>query len=127
MKNVLYFSLLTLAFIAFNTPTQAQEHSEKQENRIIEPIPYGHFDKWMVHEVKESFIIGGDTKYTYEIIGVAQDTETDQPMMVYRARYGNGQLYVSPLEMFLSETDRSKYPDAVQTYRFEPMRNDGRK
>ena len=68
MKNELYFSLLTLAFIAFNTPTQAQEHPVKQENRIIEPIPYGHFDKWMVHEVKESFIIGGDTKYTYEII-----------------------------------------------------------
>lgn len=65
-------------------------------------------------------------KYTYEIIGVAQETETDVWLMVYRARYGDKRLYARPLELFLSETDREKYPQVTQGYRFEPIRMEGR-
>lgn len=32
-----------------------------------EPIPFGDMDKWLVRVVDESFIIGGNTKYLYEI------------------------------------------------------------
>lgn len=32
-----------------------------------EPIAYGDMDKWMVREVEESFVIGGNTKYLYEV------------------------------------------------------------
>lgn len=33
----------------------------------LEMIPYGNMDKWMVREIKESFVIGSGTKYVYEI------------------------------------------------------------
>lgn len=39
----------------------------KAQTEIIEPIEYGDMDRWMVREVKESFIIGGNTKYLYEL------------------------------------------------------------
>lgn len=40
----------------------AQEQSETIEN-----VPFGNMDKWLVRVVDESFVIGGNTKYLYEI------------------------------------------------------------
>ena len=62
-----------------------------------------------------------DPKYTYLIIGVARHTETGQKLMIYKPLYGEGNLFARPLEMFMSEVDREKYPDALQKYRFESM------
>ena len=39
--------------------------------------------------------------------------------MVYRALYGEGGVWVRPMEMFFSPVDREKYPNAEQEYRFE--------
>ena len=58
--------------------------------------------------------------YLYEIVGIAEHTETGEKLMVYRPLYGEGGLYARPLAMFLSEVDRAKYPDSRQQYRFEP-------
>ena len=57
----------------------------------------------------------------YYVEDVASDSETGEPLVVYRALYGEKGLYVRPLAMFLSEVDREKYPDANQEYRFEPL------
>lgn len=55
----------------------------------------------------------------YLIVDVATHSETEEKYVVYRELYGDGNLWVRPLEMFLSEIDYNKYPNAEQKYRFE--------
>ena len=42
----------------------------------------------------------------YEVIGVAKHSETLEPMVVYRALYGEGELWVRPAEMWLETVTR---------------------
>ncbi len=55
-----FLRLSALLFILFSGPLNAQK-------RHVEMFKYGDMDKWMVREIKESFIIGGNVKYLYEI------------------------------------------------------------
>ena len=45
----------------------------------------------------------------YEVIGVARDSETERPMVVYRALYGDFGLWVRPLAMFVEPVSRDGY------------------
>ncbi len=55
----------------------------------------------------------------YLLCEVATHSETGEKYAVYRRLYGDGSLWIRPLDMFLSKVDRDKYPEVKQTYRFE--------
>ncbi len=45
----------------------------------------------------------------YEVLGVASHSETLEPMVVYRALYGEGGLWVRPAAMWAEQVDREEY------------------
>lgn len=48
-------------------------------------------------------------------------SETQEPMMINRPLYDDGDIYVRPLDMILSEVHHEKYPNVKQKYRFEKI------
>ena len=67
-----------------------------------------------IHGVYKHF--KGDS---YIIEDVDTNRETREKYVVYRALYGDNELYIRPYNMFMSEVDHNKYPEVKQKYRFE--------
>ncbi len=73
----------------------------------------------VVRHFKRETVDPSTDLYLYMIVGTATHSETGEQMMVYSPLYGDGGLFVRPLDMFLSEVDHEKYPEIRQKYRFE--------
>ena len=61
----------------------------------MEPLKPGRYRHFM----------GGE----YELIGTAKHSETLEPMVVYRALYGEGGLWVRPAAMWTEQVERDGY------------------
>ena len=55
----------------------------------------------------------------YIVEDIANHSETREKYVVYRRLYGEGDLWMREMNMFLSEVDHEKYPNVEQKYRFE--------
>jgi Lar family restriction alleviation protein len=122
-EQALYqYPLVTIECLDCETETTIRE---KNPERII--------DKWNTRAEKETkMLIREEPKVgevwqhfkgtNYTILNIAINTETEEKMVVYRNDYTPFEkVWARPMEMFMSEVDRRKYPYSNYKYRFTKL------
>ena len=73
----------------------------------------------IVKHFKREWVNQETSEYLYKILAFASHTETGEHLVIYQGLYAPFKICARPYAMFMSEVDRSKYPDVKQKYRFE--------
>jgi hypothetical protein len=55
----------------------------------------------------------------YYVVGLAEHAETNELMVVYHALYGDNEMFVRPMDIFLSEVEEDLENTTGQKHRFE--------
>lgn len=58
----------------------------------------------------------------YKVLALANHTETNELLVIYQDLNDESKVWARPIEMFLSEVDKEKYPNCLQEYRFERIK-----
>lgn len=83
--------------------------------------------------VKRLIVVGGVYRHfkggKAHVLNLAKHSETGECLVIYECLDAqhtgfNDGIYARPIDMFLSEVDKNKYPDARQKYRFEYIKPD---
>ena len=75
----------------------------------------------IVQHFKREWVSSETSEYLYKVLAFAQHTETGEKLVIYEALYPPYKTCARPYGMFMSEVDRTKYPDVQQKYRFEKV------
>lgn len=86
------------------------------DNRMVSQQTANFYKESMVGKRYRHFKGG-----IYIVTDIAVHSETDGIMVVYKSFKDPTLTWVRPLEMFLSEVDKEKYPDVKQEMRFEQL------
>lgn len=58
----------------------------------------------------------------YKVIGIALHTETEERLVIYQSLSGNRGIFARPVNSFLEEVDKKKYPWCNQRYIMEKFK-----
>lgn len=75
----------------------------------------------IVQHFKREWVSPETSRYLYKVLTFASHTETGEKLVIYQALYPPYKTCARPYSMFMSEVDRSKYPDIRQQYRFQKV------
>ena len=78
----------------------------------------------IVRHFKRETVNPDSMNYLYKVLAVAQNTDTGEKVVVYKALYKvvGCNVFSRNLTEFMSEVDHEKYPHIKQKYRFELCR-----
>ncbi len=82
-------------FAWYNSTVMTRKTPDPKGDHIMADIKQGRYRHFKGNE--------------YEVVGIAKHSETLEEMVVYRALYGDGGLWVRPASMWLEEIDRDGY------------------
>ena len=57
----------------------------------------------------------------YRVLYIAVDSVTNKEVVVYEQLGNKHTVWTRPIDLFNERVDKEKYPDCLQTYKFEPI------
>lgn len=83
LKTLYYIPILLFGFTTYS------------QSAKIEQLPYGDLDNWMVREIEESYIIGGNTQYLYEVTDEKDTLKNNQPYKNEKSPWATSSVYAN--------------------------------